>query len=182
MFHRRANGSACSRICLQQNRTRPHTSLNKGMYFLHCYLYNCGRHGSTRETRCRLGKHASSATFCTPEAALWVFVRWKLISATCYRSVEDSRPVSFTAGAWQSVYAMSLSRLQRETSKRHVGEAHSVLTAAILLHQRLSCWGKIVSLRMRVSTLSVLTAAILLSQHLSCYWGKNSVTVHAHQS
>jgi hypothetical protein len=40
----------------------------------------------------------------------------------------------------------TLSRLQRETrererqtSKRHVGEAHSVLTTAILLPQRLSC-------------------------------------------
>jgi hypothetical protein len=38
---------------------------------------------------------------------------------------------------------------ERETSKRHVGEAHSVLITAILLPQRLSCyWGKIVSLRM----------------------------------
>jgi hypothetical protein len=38
--------------------------------------------------------------------------------------------------------------LHRETNKRHVGEARSVLTAAILLPQRLSYWGKIVSLRM----------------------------------
>jgi hypothetical protein len=38
---------------------------------------------------------------------------------------------------------------ERETSKRHVGEAHSVLITAILLPQRLSCYcGKIVSLRM----------------------------------
>jgi hypothetical protein len=37
---------------------------------------------------------------------------------------------------------------ERETSERHEGEAHSVLTTAILLPQRLSCyWGKIVSLR-----------------------------------
>jgi hypothetical protein len=41
---------------------------------------------------------------------------------------------------------------EREASKRHVGEAHSVLTTAILLPQRLSCyWGKIVSLRMLAS-------------------------------
>jgi hypothetical protein len=38
---------------------------------------------------------------------------------------------------------------ERETSKSHVGEAHSVLITAILLPQRLSCYGgKIVSLRM----------------------------------
>jgi hypothetical protein len=38
---------------------------------------------------------------------------------------------------------------ERETSERHVGEAHSVLTTAILLPQRLSCYpDKIVSLRM----------------------------------
>jgi hypothetical protein len=51
--------------------------------------------------------------------------------------------------AWEWVYASNVSRLQGETSKRHVGEAHSVLRAAILLAHRLSCyWGKIVSLRM----------------------------------
>jgi hypothetical protein len=38
---------------------------------------------------------------------------------------------------------------ERETSKRHVGETHSVLITAILLFQRLSCyWGKTMSLRM----------------------------------
>jgi hypothetical protein len=38
---------------------------------------------------------------------------------------------------------------ERETSKRHVGEAHSVLTTVILLSKGLNCyWGKIVSLRM----------------------------------
>jgi hypothetical protein len=43
----------------------------------------------------------------------------------------------------------TLSRLQRETSRRYVGEAHSLLITAILLPQRLSCyWGKILSLRM----------------------------------
>jgi hypothetical protein len=47
-----------------------------------------------------------------------------------------------------SALATNLSRLQRETSKRHVGEAHSVLTTAILLPQRLGCYCKIVSLRM----------------------------------
>jgi hypothetical protein len=66
-----------------------------------------------------------------------------------YRHADKSRPVSYTVSAWEWVYATNLSRLQRETIKRHVGEAHSVLTAAILLPQRLSCyWGKIVSLRM----------------------------------
>jgi hypothetical protein len=52
---------------------------------------------------------------------------------------------------------------ERETSKRHVGEAHSVLITAILLPQRLSCyWGEIVSLRMltnlRLADLRVTTA------------------------
>jgi hypothetical protein len=66
-----------------------------------------------------------------------------------YRLADNSRPVSFTACVWERVYATNLSRLQGETSKRHVGEAHSLLTPAILLPQRLSCyWGKIVSLRM----------------------------------
>jgi hypothetical protein len=38
---------------------------------------------------------------------------------------------------------------ERETSKRHVGEAHSVIITAILLSQHVSCyWGKTVSLRM----------------------------------
>jgi hypothetical protein len=37
----------------------------------------------------------------------------------------------------------------REKSKRHLGEAHSLLTTSIILPQRLSCyWGSIVSLRM----------------------------------
>jgi hypothetical protein len=66
-----------------------------------------------------------------------------------YRRVDNSRLVSFTVCAWERVYATNLSRLQRETSKRHKREAHSVLTTAILLPQSLSCyWGKIVSLRM----------------------------------
>jgi hypothetical protein len=52
---------------------------------------------------------------------------------------------------------------EREKSKRHVGEEHSVLTTAILLSQRLSCyWGKIVLLRMlanfRVADLRLRTA------------------------
>jgi hypothetical protein len=65
-----------------------------------------------------------------------------------YRRADNFQPVSFTVGAWEWVYATNLSRLRRETSKRHVGEAHSVLTA-ILLPQRLSCyWFRIVSLRM----------------------------------
>jgi hypothetical protein len=64
-----------------------------------------------------------------------------------YSGVDTFRPVSFTDSAWERVYATKLS--ERETSKRHVGEAHSVLITAILLPQRLSCyWGRIVSLRM----------------------------------
>jgi hypothetical protein len=45
-----------------------------------------------------------------------------------YRRADNSRPVSFTVSAWEWVYATNLSRPQRETTKRHVGEAHSVLT------------------------------------------------------
>jgi hypothetical protein len=68
---------------------------------------------------------------------------------------------------WYKVLTRHLPCLQREkereTSKRHVGEAHSVLTRAILLPQRLSCyWGKIVSLRMltnlRLADLRLTTA------------------------
>jgi hypothetical protein len=78
-----------------------------------------------------------------------------------YRRADNFRRVSFTASAWEGVYATNLSRQQRETrekegetSERHVGKAHSVLITAILLPQR-----------------------------LSCYWGKqNSDTAHAHQS
>jgi hypothetical protein len=55
-----------------------------------------------------------------------------------YRRADNSRPVSFTVSAWERVYATNLSRLQRETreregereretTKRHVGEAHTVL-------------------------------------------------------
>jgi hypothetical protein len=52
---------------------------------------------------------------------------------------------------------------ERETSKRHVGKAHSVLIIAILLAQRLSCyWDKIVSLPMltnlRLADLRLTTA------------------------
>jgi hypothetical protein len=73
-----------------------------------------------------------------------------------YRRADNSRPLSFTVCAWAWVYVTNLSRLQRETrereretSKRHVGEAHSVLETAIQLPERPSCyWGKIVSLRM----------------------------------
>jgi hypothetical protein len=66
-----------------------------------------------------------------------------------HRRADNSLPVSFTVSAWEWVYATNLSRLQRETSKRYVGEAHRVLITAILLPQRLSSyWGKIMSLRM----------------------------------
>jgi hypothetical protein len=77
-------------------------------------------------------------------------------------SVQPSyRPVTASTGApiilgrcsslpaHETVFATNLSRLQRETSKRHVVKAHSVRTTAILLPQCLSCcWGRIVSLRM----------------------------------
>jgi hypothetical protein len=73
-----------------------------------------------------------------------------------YRRANNSRPVYFTVSAWEWVYATNLSHLQwetkergRETRKRHVGEAHSVLITGIRLPQRLICyWGKTVSLRM----------------------------------
>jgi hypothetical protein len=65
----------------------------------------------------------------------------------------------------QWLYATNLSRLQRETrereretSKRHSWEAHSVLTTYFLLPQRLKCnWGIIVSLRM-LTNLTLATA------------------------
>jgi hypothetical protein len=85
-----------------------------------------------------------------------------------HRRADNPRSVSFTVSAWGWVYATNLSRLQRETkeretSKRHVGEAHSVLITAILLPQRLNCyWCKIVSLRMltnlRLADLRLATA------------------------
>jgi hypothetical protein len=57
--------------------------------------------------------------------------------------------LSFAVSAWERVYATNLSRLQRETSKRHMGVAQCVLITGIILPQRLSCyWGKTVSLRM----------------------------------
>jgi hypothetical protein len=80
-----------------------------------------------------------------------------------YRRVDNSRPVFCTVSAWEWIYATNLPRLQRETSKMHVREAHSVLTTAILLPQRLSCyWGKRVLLRMltnlRLADLCLATA------------------------
>jgi hypothetical protein len=85
------------------------------------------------------------------------------VTAICYKRADTSRPVSFTVSAWEWVYATNLSRLQRETSKRHVGEEQSVLITAILLPQRLSCyWGKTMSLRMltnlRLADLRLTTA------------------------
>jgi hypothetical protein len=35
-----------------------------------------------------------------------------------YRHADNSRPVSITVSAWERVYAMKLSRLQRETRER----------------------------------------------------------------
>jgi hypothetical protein len=85
------------------------------------------------------------------------------LSLEQYRRSDNFRPVSITVSAWEWVYATNLSRLQGKTSKRHVGEAHSVPTTAILLPQCLSCyWGKTVSLRMltnlRLADLSLTTA------------------------
>jgi hypothetical protein len=77
-----------------------------------------------------------------------------------YRSGDNFRLVSITVSAWESVYATSSSCLQRETSKRHVGEADSVLTTAILLLQCL----------------------VLLLQCLELLLKQNSDTAHAHQS
>jgi hypothetical protein len=69
-----------------------------------------------------------------------------------YMCAYNSWPVFFTVSAWEWFYATNLSRLERDTSKRHVAEAHSVLTAAILLPQRPSCYcGKTVSLRMLIN-------------------------------
>jgi hypothetical protein len=69
-----------------------------------------------------------------------------------YRRADNSRSVSFTVRAWEWVYATNLPLLQRQTSKRQVGEAHSKITTAILLPQHLSCYGgKIVSLRMHTN-------------------------------
>jgi hypothetical protein len=67
---------------------------------------------------------------------------------------DNSRPVSFAVSTWEWVYVTNVSRLKRETrecekSKRLVVETRSVVTTAIILPQRLSCYcGKIVSLRM----------------------------------
>jgi hypothetical protein len=72
----------------------------------------------------------------------------RFVRPLLYKRVDIFWPVSFTVSAWEWVYATNLSRLQRETSKRHVGEAHSVLITATLLPQRLICyWGRIVSPR-----------------------------------
>jgi hypothetical protein len=88
---------------------------------------------------------------------LWVCTEDCIVClAINHRLADNSRPLSCNVSAWERVYAKKLSRLQTETkerererSKRHVGVAHSVLTAALLSPQRLSCyWGKTVSLRM----------------------------------
>jgi hypothetical protein len=85
---------------------------------------------------------AKSGYFCLHA----VEMSWKTV--VMYRGADNSQPVS-TVSAWECVYATNLSRLQGESNRRHVGEAHSVLTTATLLPQRLSCyWDKIVSLRM----------------------------------
>jgi hypothetical protein len=101
-----------------------------------------------------------------------------------YRLADNSRPVSFTVRAWEWVYATNLSRLQSEKSKRHVGEAHNLLTTAILLPQRLSWWGKIVSLRMladlRLTTAQQRTTGQNLPSNLyvfpsSIFWAWGSI-------
>jgi hypothetical protein len=110
-------------------------------------------------------QHASRLQLAAsaPRSAADSKVQWRSYASSVYRRADNARPVSFTGSAWEWVYATDLSRLQRETSKRHVEEAHSVLTIAILLPQRLSCyWGKIVSLRMltnlRLADLRLTTA------------------------
>jgi hypothetical protein len=118
-----------------------------------------------------------------------------------YRHADNSRPMFFTVSTWEWVYATNLSRLQRETSKQHVGKIQSVQTTAILLPQRLSCcWGKIVLLRMltnlRLADLRPTTAqqrstgqnlpSDLHSLGSSCLWKlmrrseRNNVTNHFH--
>jgi hypothetical protein len=73
--------------------------------------------------------------------------------------------VSFTVSAWESMLRTYLvcREKERETSKLHVGDGHSVLITAILLPKRLCCyWGKTVSLRMltnlRLADLRMTTA------------------------
>jgi hypothetical protein len=106
-----------------------------------CFVYITSSHHKTRAKQ----QHASTvcqATFSHEREAHAVNDDW-------YRRADNSWPVSFTVSAWEWVYATNISRLQRETSKRHVGEAYSVLTTAILLPQHLSCYrGRIVWLRM----------------------------------
>jgi hypothetical protein len=76
----------------------------------------------------------------------WVTVL-QALACSSYRRADNSGPVFFTVSAWEWVYAMKERRernkrggkRERETSKRHVGEAHSALITAILLPQRLSC-------------------------------------------
>jgi hypothetical protein len=92
------------------------------------------------------------------------------------RAVDNFRLVSFTVSTWEWVYATNLSLLQRETregerdretSKRHVEEAHSILRTAILLPQRLRWyWGKIISLRM-LSNLRLTDLLVTIAQQTS---------------
>jgi hypothetical protein len=96
-----------------------------------------------------------------PDSLAWLFwnilsfCNWKhqlpILLVYEYRRADNSRPVSFTFSTSEWVYATNLSRLQRETSKRHVGEAQCTN----------NCY-PITS-----------TSELLLRQ--------NSVTVHAHQ-
>jgi hypothetical protein len=98
-----------------------------------------------------------------------------------YRCADNPRPV-FTVSAWEWVYAMNLFRLQRETrerertSKRHVGEAHSVLITAILLPQRPRCyWGKSVTAQAHQSW-----ARRLASDHCATeiHWPKSAILLY----
>jgi hypothetical protein len=71
-----------------------------------------------------------------------------------YRRADNSRLMSFTVSAWEClcyeiISSAARNERQKKSSKRHVGEGHSVLITAILLPQRMRCcWGKIVPLRM----------------------------------
>jgi hypothetical protein len=111
-----------------------------------------------------------------------------------YRRADNSRPVSFTVSAWEwsmlrtCLVCREKQERERETSKRHVGEAHSILITAILLLQRLSCyWGKIVSLRMltnlrladlRLTTAQQISTGQNLPSDLYCYADGN-VKIHS---
>jgi hypothetical protein len=99
--------------------------------------------------------HKDSFAFSVSAAVNYVSKRdpLQIIGSPIILGLCPSLSAHESASLLQWVYATNLSRLQRETreteseretSKRPVGEADSVLITAILLPQHLSCyWGKI---------------------------------------